>query len=147
MVCRSDELKNLMAVSTDVVDLEGADRDVVRPVRLQLPYDLTSPQQSVVAFVAIQVVRAPGSIGVVPRVLNLGPGLTATLATPIIALNLSGPLGDLAQLRPTDVSVTVDAGGLGAGTHRLEPKVSFPPTLQLDAVVPERVEVIISPAR
>jgi YbbR domain-containing protein len=148
IVGRLDQINAITGVFTDVVDIDGADRDQTRPVRLQLPPGVTSSQQSVVVFIGIQAVRTPGSVAAVPRVVNLGPGLTASLTTPVVALNLSGPLADLTQLRPTDVSVTVDVAGLGPGTHRLEPKVQqLPPTIQLEAVVPDRVEVIISPAR
>ncbi len=138
-----EQINALPAVPTEEIDIEGADRDVVRSIRLQLPQGVTASQQSVIATIPIQVVPASAPVGVVPRVVNIGPGLTAQLVTPIVALTFRGPLGDLAQLRPTDVSVTVDASGLGAGTHRLEPKVTFPSTLQLDAVVPDRVEVIL----
>ena len=143
-----DQINNLTGVLTDAIELEGADRDLTRSVRLQLPSGVTSSQQSVVVSVGVQVVRAAGSQPAVPRVVNLAPGLTVVqTAPPIVALNLSGPLGDLNQLRPTDVSVTVDVAALGPGTHRLEPKVLYPPTLQLDAVVPDKVEVVIAPAR
>ncbi|MFN8559511.1 MAG: CdaR family protein [Dehalococcoidia bacterium] len=142
-----DQVNNLAGIATEMVDIEGADRDVVRPVRLQLPAGVTTSAQTVVATINIQPVRAPGSLGVAPRVINLAPNLSASLSTPLVALNLSGPLGDLVQLRPSDVVVTLDLAGLSAGTHRIEPRVLVPPSLQLDAVVPDRVEVIITPAR
>lgn len=138
-----DQINALSDIPTEIIDVEGADRDVVRSVQLQLPANVTVSQQSVIATIPIQAVSASAPVGVVPRVINVRQGLTAQLVTPIVALTFRGPLGDLAQLRPTDVSVTVDAAGLGAGTHRLEPRVTFPATLQLDAVVPDRVEVTL----
>ena len=148
-----DQINALTSVMTEVVDLEGAAEDVSQSVPLQLQ-GVTSRQPTcrdrralscVVVRIGLQVVRAPGSVGVVPRVVNTPPGLIASLTTPIVALNVSGPLGDLAGLRPTDVSVTVDVTGLKAGTHSLEPRVVLPPALQLDAVVPEKVEVVLTP--
>lgn len=145
VVGRLDQINNLSGVSTEVVDIEGATADVVRTVRLQLP-GVTTNQDSVVVTIGIQTVRAPASMPATPRVVNLQPGLVATLTTPVVALNLSGPLADIVQLRPTDVSVTVDASGLGPGSYKLDPKATYPPALQLDAVVPEKVEVTISRA-
>jgi YbbR domain-containing protein len=138
-----DLVNNLTGITVDV-DIDGATSDVVRSVKLPLPQNVTTNQQNVVVTIGIQAVRAPGSIGVAPRVINLQQGLTANLTTPVVALSLSGPLADLAQLRTSDVSVTVDATGLGPGTYKLDPKVSVPSTLQVDATVPEKVEVVIT---
>jgi hypothetical protein len=86
-------------------------------------------------------------VGVIPRVVNLAPGLAATLVTPSVAVLVSGPLPDVLALRPADVSVTVDAAGLGPGTHRLEPRIVLPPGLSLDGSTPDRVELTIGTAR
>jgi YbbR domain-containing protein len=138
-------INNLTSVKTDVVDVEGADRDVKRSVRLQLPSGVTATVQAVSVTVGLQVVRASAPLSVVPRLINLGPNLTATLSPPVVAVNLTGPLGDLTQLRPTDVAVTVDVTGLGPGSFEREPKVeAVPPNLQLESVAPGKVRVEIS---
>lgn len=143
-----DQVNKLTGISTDFVDIEGADRDVVRSVQLLLPSGVTASQQSVVATVGLQVVRAPGSLAATPRIVNVGPGLTAQPSTSVIAVNVSGPLGDVVGLRPTDVSVTVDVAGLTAGMHRVEPRVTVSaPTIQVEAVVPDKIEVVITPIR
>lgn len=142
-----DQINSTSAVLTEPVDLDGADQDLKRSIPLQLP-GVTAKQQSVVVSVGLQVVRAPGSISAVPRVFNVAPGFIVAQTTPaVVALNVSGPLGDLAALRPTDAVVTIDAGGHGAGTYRLEPKVTLPPSIQLEATVPDRVEVVIVAGR
>ncbi|MBI2760714.1 MAG: hypothetical protein HYX51_04730 [Chloroflexi bacterium] len=142
-----DQINALAGISTDAIDIEGADRDVTRPVKLQLPPGVTASQQNVIASVSLRAERSSGSLGVVPRVINVGPGLTAQLVTPIVALNISGPLGDVAQLRSDAVPVTVDVAGLGPGTHKIEPKLGLPLTVQLDSIVPDKVEVVIGPSR
>jgi YbbR domain-containing protein len=116
-------------------------------VRVQPPKGITANEQSVRVTVALQMVPAFASIPAPPRVINLGAGLTATVIDPtgqIVALNVNGPLAVLAQLRPTDISVTVDVAGLGPGRHRLPPRVFMPQTLQLESIVPDRVEVEIA---
>lgn len=147
-----DQITSLPAIATDVVDIEGADRDVRRPVRLQLVggVSISDKEKEVMAVIAIQSERGAGSLpGVVPRVTNVGVGLEARLITPVLAINVSGPLSDVSQLRLTAVSVTVDAAGLGPGSYKLDPRVlGLPPSIDLNSVVPERVEITIAaPAR
>lgn len=146
------ELVNaLAAISTQEIDIEGADQDFRRSVRVTVPQGLTVPaqQQMVIASVSIQAVRVTGwTVPVVPRVVNVSPGLSAQLAAPGLALIVSGPVADILQIRANDLSVILDAAGLGAGTHRLEPRVAgLPATVQLESVVPERIEVQLTPAR
>jgi len=142
-----DVVNAVTAIPTEVIDVEGARSDIVRSVSLQLPPGVSSGERRSVITIAVQAVRAPGSLGVTPRIVNLGTGLIATLTTPTLAVLLSGPLPDVIALRPTDVSVTVDAAGLGAGVHRLEPRVTLPPGFGLDGIVPDRVEITIGNLR
>jgi YbbR domain-containing protein len=144
-----DQLNILGGVLTDAVDIDGADRDVSRSVQLQVPPKVTVlGQQSVVVTIALQQVRSSASVPAFPRVINVDPRLVAQLNTPILALAVIGPLADVVQLRATSVNVTVDASGLTQpGTYKLDPKVTLPPSVQLDGVVPDKVEVILTPAR
>jgi YbbR domain-containing protein len=142
-----DIINSISSIPTDDVDIEGAVQDVKRFVRLRPPLNVTTSTQTVTATVGLLAVRASAPVSVVPRVSNLGVNLTASLVTPIVAITLSGPLGDLAQLRATDVSVIVNVAGLGPGTHRVEPQVFVPPNLQQESIVPDKVEVVITPAR
>jgi YbbR domain-containing protein len=142
-----DIINSISSIPTDDVDIEGAVQDVKRFVRLRPPLNVTTSTQTVTATVGLLAVRASAPVSVVPRVSNLGVNLTASLVTPIVAITLSGPLGDLAQLRATDVSVIVNVAGLGPGTHRVEPQIFVPPNLQQESIVPEKVEVVITPAR
>jgi YbbR domain-containing protein len=92
-------------------------------------------------------VRGPGSVGVQPRIVDLGPNLSATMSSPTVAVAVSGPLADVLALKPSDVSVTLDASGLGPGTYRLEPRVTAPPGISVEGTVPDRVEVVIGGQR
>lgn len=138
-----DVINALNAVPTEEIDIEGARGDVVRSVSLQLPQGVSSGERRTLVTISIQAMRGPGSIGATPRIVNLGAGLTATPTTPAVAVLVSGPLPDVLALRPADVSVTVDAANLGPGVHRLEPKVTLPNGINLDGVLPDRVEITI----
>lgn len=142
-----DAVNLISTIPTEQIDIEGARSDIVRSVALQLPSGVSSGDRRSVVTITLQANRAPGSLGVVARIVNLGPGLVAAQTNPTVALLLSGPLPDLLALRPADVSVTLDALGLGPGIYRLEPKVIVPPGISVDSVTPDRVEVTIGPAR
>jgi YbbR domain-containing protein len=138
-----DTVGSLNSIPTEVIDIEGAKSDIVRAVALEIPPGVSSGDRRSVVTITIQPVRGPGSVGVAPRIMNLDAGLTATLNTPVVAVLITGPLPDVLALKPADVTVTVDATGLGPGTHRLEPKVVVPPNLALDGTSPDRVEIAI----
>jgi YbbR domain-containing protein len=143
-----DALSQVSTLPTQDVDVEGATSDVVRTVALVLPQGLTlsDAKTTIVVRVPVSPETGPGSLGVAPKVTGLGSGLTAAVQTPTVVVNLTGPLPFLLSLTPADVVVAVDAGGLGPGTYRLEPKVSVPAGLQVDGLVPERVAVTITPS-
>ena len=137
----------LDSIPTEVIDIEGARAEIVRAVSLQIPPGVSSGERRTVVTIGLQAVRAPGSVGVAPRVVNLGPGLTATVTTPSVAVQISGALPEITALRPADVSVTLDATGLGPGVHQLEPRVTAPPGISVDGTTPDRVEVVIGTGR
>jgi YbbR domain-containing protein len=142
-----DIINSISSIPTDDVDIEGAVQDVKRLVRLRPPTNVTASTQTVTATVGLLALKASAPVSVVPRVTNLGANLSASLVTPVVAVTVSGPLGDLAELRATQVSVIVNVAGLGPGTHRVTPEVFVPPNLQQESIAPEKVEVIITPAR
>lgn len=139
-----DAVNALTSVPTEVIDIEGARADVVRAVAIQVPAGVSSSEQRTVVTVTIQAARGPGAIGVVPRVVNLAPNLSATVSVPTVLLAVTGPLNDLAQLKPGDVTVTLDASGFGPGVHALEPKATLPPSLAVESITPASVEVTIT---
>lgn len=142
-----ETINSISSIPTDDVDIEGAVQDVKRFVRLRPPMNVTTSTQTVTATIGLLALSASAPVSVVPRVVNLGVNLTASLVTPVVAVTLSGPLGDLAQLRATDVSVIVNVAGLGPGTHKIEPQIVAPPNLRQESIAPDKVEVVITPAR
>jgi len=142
-----DSLNQVSTLPTQDVDVEGATSDVVRTVNVQLAPGLTAPdpKASIVVRVPIQAQAGPGSIGVAPRVVGVGSGLSASLQTPTVVVNMTGPLPFLLRVTSADIVATVDASGLGAGVYRLEPKVGLPPGIQVDGIVPDRVGLTLAP--
>ena len=138
-----DVVQGLSSVATEVIDIEGARSDIVRAVSLQIPPGVSSGERRSVVTISLQVARAPGSVGVPARIVNLASGLTATPAAPLVVVLVSGPLPDVLALRPADLAVMLDAAGLGPGIHRLEPRVVAPPGISVDGTTPEQIDVTI----
>jgi YbbR domain-containing protein len=143
-----DALNQLSTIPTQDVDVEGATSDVVRTVGVQLTPGLTAAdaKSSIVVRVAVQPLTGPGSVGIAPKIVGVGTGLSAAMQTPTVVVNLTGSLPFLLKLAPGDVIATVDASGLGPGSYRLEPKIGLPAGIQVDSVVPDHVAVTITNA-
>ena len=62
-----------------------------------------------------------------------------------VNVQISGSAEQLQQLIPTEVTVVVDLTGLEPGFYRFTPQVTLPAGAQLDAVLPETVDVSIRP--
>jgi hypothetical protein len=62
-----------------------------------------------------------------------------------VRLTLEGPMPQLNALAPADVRITVNAAGLTAGTHRLQPRIVLPELVRLQRSEPELVEVRLHP--
>ncbi len=77
------------------------------------------------------------------QLLNLTPGLRATLVQPTITVRIA-PNDGIARLPDVDsVEVSVDLTGRGVGVIRLKPTVRVPDGFVLVGVVPEEIEVNI----
>jgi len=143
-----DALNQVSSLPTQDVDVQGATSDVVRTVGIQLPPGLSQSDAkgSVVVRVPIHAETGPGSFAAVPRVIGLGSGLAVVAQTPTLVVNVTGSIPSLLQISPEEIVVTIDVGGLGAGTYRLEPKVTLPTGMQLEGTVPDRVSLTLNGA-
>jgi hypothetical protein len=71
--------------------------------------------------------------------------LEAQVALDTVDVILSGPLPLLESLGPDDIFVILDLTGLLPGNHIIEPRVVVPTGIEAEGVIPETVEVIITP--
>lgn len=77
------------------------------------------------------------------QVLNRPAGANVVVTPPTASLTVEGPQEDIAALTGTEISIVVDLGGLGAGTHDLRPRAILPPRVQYTDV-PQEVTVTIT---
>lgn len=146
-----DVIDSMITVSTEVVDISGAEDDVARRVTIaELPEGVTllDPPNGIVDVV-VQI-RQRGQQQPLPSqqvtVVNLEPGLQATVAPNEVLVTVVGNEQELESLSTASLVVQIDAEGLGPGVHELTPTVVLPPRMEWTRIDPETVEVTITRA-
>jgi YbbR domain-containing protein len=143
-----DDLARVEEVSTRPLDIGGISATTSLEARLALPEGtrLAADTGPVVVTVEVEPTLATRTflLGVVCT--NADAGLSCLPQQDQAAVLLSGPAAVLADLAPGDLSLVVDAGGLGAGEHTLTPTIDVPDDVELVSVSPSGISVILQEA-
>lgn len=139
-----DLLDSIVFVQTEPVDVTGASTNISRRVGLDdLPegVQVISPPDGRVE-VSVQI----GQRGVRQElpglhvtVINLDPGLQATIDPSEVTVIVVASSDVLAGLTSSDLIIQVDAAGLEPGEHLVRPTVSLPPNVQWISTNPAEV--------
>ena len=133
-------------VETEPVALANATSEIQRRLRLRVPDDVTVLEGDTVDVTAtITAIEGGATIRQAPVIQGLGAGLEAHVALDTLDVILSGPLPMLESLGADDVFVILDLTGLLPGNHTVTPRVVAPTEIRTQGVIPERVEVVITP--
>ncbi len=133
-------------VETEPLALDGATGDVRLRLNLLLPEGVTSNEgDTVVATAGVTAIEGGVTVSQPLVQQGLGQALSAQTALDSVDVILSGPVPLLDSLSQDDVFVILDLTGLISGTHALNPKVVLPDGINLQGVIPELVEVVITP--
>lgn len=129
-------------IPTQPIDVSGATEDIVRTVSLDLPPDVTV-KGSVNVTVTVNIRPVPGQLtfAVPITASGLNDNLSIVGALPEARVVLFGPLPDLLELNPNDISASVDLSGKDAGSHKVKVEVSVPEGLEVRSVTPEELEI------
>ena len=138
-----DVLQSLQSLTTEEIDLSGFRSDTTRAVRLRLPSGLRVSRDTVNVRLRIAPAQGEVTLAASPRVLGIGSGITATLQTAAVSVTLKGEMPTLRSLDSSSIQVTVDVSGLQEGVQVLRPLVTVPSTVQLGAVNPTQVIVVL----
>lgn len=133
-------------VETSPVNLSGARDDVDVRVDLNLPEGISVVgDQMVNVVVGVSAIEGSLTLNDVPVVvINLEPGLSASLSPETVNIILSGPLPLLDALTMADVRVVIDLGGVAIGTYQLVPRVELlVEELRYESVLPGSIEVTV----
>lgn len=147
-----DVLNDLLFVDTEPVDISGASQSVSSRVGLaNLPEGVTVVEPAsgqVEVRVAIQDTSATTQIlpNLSVNVLNVPAGYNATVVPGTIDITVRGSVSNISALTTEDITIVVDANGLDAGEHSLQPVVALPNNGVMSVGTnPDTVNVILEP--
>lgn len=133
-------------LETYPVNVEDAQESISEQVAIVFPEGVSPLEgvRSVQALIEISPVLGGQTVQLTPVLQGLGRGLEATFSPDTVEVILSGPLSELEALGAEDVRVLVDLSNYGPGTHFVPLTVEKPESLQVQAILPDQVEVVIS---
>jgi YbbR domain-containing protein len=140
-------------IETTPINVSKATADIVQSVPLNLPDGVTvvsaENESGTAGGVQVKVqIAAIESGQTVQRPITqqgIDPNYVWTASPERTDVILSGPIPRLQTLQPDDVKVVVDLFGLQPGIHKVRPTVFLPDDLQLEALLPDTVEITIRP--
>jgi YbbR domain-containing protein len=129
-------------VQTTPVDLNNAAGDISANADLQLaPGVKALRDQAVIVRVFVAPVEGSKVLEIAPTVQNVAGNMQVTVDPASVRLTVAGPMPVLSGLGPRDAKVTIDAGGLTAGSHKQTPKVDLPSPIRVQDVSPQQVDL------
>lgn len=146
-----EALAEVVSVQTEPVSIDGATEQVTQRVGLTgLPAGVRvvdPPSGEVYAVVQVRQRGTTQRLQNLPlTIIDLGPGLEASLEPTTLDVVVFAADAALSGLRGGDVEPSVSLEGLGPGSHEVAPIVALPPTVQWIESDPERVRVVIRPS-
>jgi len=147
-----DVLGDIVSVSTEPVNIEGASSPSSSPVGLRgLPagvHVVDPPDGKVVVVIQIQRRGVAQTLtDQTVAVTDLGPGLEAQVNPRSLSVEIFATEETLATLKASEIVPRVSAARLGPGTYRLPLVVSVPAGVQWIRTEPTTVDVTITIAR
>ena len=133
-------------VETQPLSLEDRKEDISTRLSLNLPENITVVgAQTVQVQVSISPIQTSLTLLNQPINVNgLEEGLAAEVFPETVDVILSGPLPVLDALTSEDITVSVDASGLGIGSYQLTPEVNvLVENVLVESILPGTVEVVI----
>ena len=138
-----DGLKDL-PLSLETLDVTGAKASITLPRAVKSPPNVSTDRQTVIVRVEIQALDCSGTTGpcqavtlfLAPVAEALPPGLSVEPGSYSVQVRISGPLPQLATLRPSDLRATISFAGATAGTASYVARVTAPAGVRVESVEP-----------
>lgn len=144
----ADVLDSLISVSTEPIEVTNATETLQKHVALVgLPADVKVIDPPDGAVDVVVQIRQRGVRQPLPSqevtVVNVGPGLVATVSPGAVSVTVVASDAAIAKLTAADVAVQVNADKLGPGTYSLAPIVALPANVTWVSTDPATVKVTI----
>ena len=131
-------------VRTEPITITGMTEVLTERVPLSMPTNIVAVGINYVTVtVSILPVVSSRAMTSTVEIQGLREEWTATISPETVDMILLGPDILLAELTSDDIQVFVNLFDLSLGVHRIEPIVLYPEGIELEAVIPDFVEVVI----
>jgi len=142
-----DVVADITEVTTEPIPIGGANADLELDATLDLPEGTRTAEDAPAAVVTVSIRPSIATRNYLVGVTCEGvPNGSACLPQQAqLSVTLRGPAAELADIDPADLTPTLDASGLGPGSHTLTPTFSLPNGVDLVSVSPGSVTVQIVP--
>jgi YbbR domain-containing protein len=133
-------------VDTNLIDLTGLRDDVDIRASLDLPEGITLVgEESVLVRLSIAAQESTLPITLPIEAIGLPPDLEASFSPESVDLLLAGPLPILNNLKPAEVRVVANLGGMEPGVYQVSPVVDLLPNqVRIIYIQPDMVTASIS---
>ena len=142
-----DAVEEITEVTTEPLPIGGASADLELDATLDLPDGTRTAEDAPAPVVTVNIQASIATRSYLVGVTCEGApnGAACLPQQEQLSVTLRGPAGALADLDPADLTPTLDASGLGPGSHTLTPTFALPNGVDLMEVSPGSVTVQIVP--
>ena len=142
-----DAVADITEVTTEPLEIGGANANLELDATLDLPEGTRTAEDAPTPVVTVTIRATIATRSYLVGVTCEGaPNGSACLPQQEqLSVTLRGPAAELADLDPADLTPTLDASGLGPGSHTITPTFSLPNGVNLVNVSPGTVTVQIVP--
>jgi len=140
-----DALADIEEVGTQPVSIAGLTAPGSFDAELALPPDTRLASGTDPIVIAVEVVQSTSTRTLIVGVTCSGAadGLACLPGLDQIAVTVSGPSTLIAGLEAADLAPSLDVSGLQAGEYQLTPVITLPQGIELVAVSPDTVPVVL----
>jgi YbbR domain-containing protein len=133
------------SIPTKPLNIDDATDNVIKTISLDLPTGAEVTGGVPVVTVTVKIEPATGvyNFSVPVTAKDLGDDVAVSGVLPSVAVTFRGPLPQLQELSPNDISASIDLGGKDAGTHRVNVEVIGPTGLTVALVSPTEFDVTL----
>lgn len=135
-------------IESTPINIEGLIDDIEVNVSLVLPEGIILIREpGVLVQIGVAAIESSLTMPLQVELLGLSPDLIADISPPVIDVIVSGPIRILEGLTPASFRAVIDVTNLEPGIYQISPVIDLlPEQVQIASIIPETVEVVISPA-
>lgn len=133
-------------IETNPINIEGLIDDIEVNASLVLPEGIILIREpGVLVQIGVAAIESSLTMPLPIELIGLSPDLSAIVSPSVVDVIVSGPIRVLEELTPASFRAVIDVTNLEPGTYQVSPVIDLiPDRVQIDSILPETVEVVIS---